>query len=383
MKKELTSTRFVHEGIALALCFCFICNGIVKKIILDCDHPRSTNLGLLQYWINLGRSLLELTEEDKKEDIHFFLRPEELHKFSGPLKQIYFKKWFSPYLLPFVWNCKLWHTAANDSAAIPLLPPSTKVLLTIQEWPGEGLKMDSFAKKEKLRHLQDLIDRSDALVCATEHLRQLVKRQMKTDHKELLVIHNGTNEVPDVPAYPRGYRPYLPFIFTVGDLELYKNIHSLLALLADPDVELVIAGRIIDNAYAELIRKMASDKNVSDRVRMIGPIIDSDKVWYLRNCKAFALPSLSSSSGSALLEALRFGKPIFLSDQSPLSEIGADVCFYFESFDEGEMYATYVQALKDFTRLHYASRMLSRAREFSWMNQAADYLRLYRRLLQE
>ena len=67
-KKELTSMRFVSESIALALCFCFICNGIVKKIILDCDHPRSTNLGLLQYCINLGRSLLELTEEDKKEE---------------------------------------------------------------------------------------------------------------------------------------------------------------------------------------------------------------------------------------------------------------------------------------------------------------------------
>jgi glycosyltransferase involved in cell wall biosynthesis len=375
--------RFVSESIALALCFCFICNGIVKKIILDCDHPQSTNFGLLQYWINLGRSLSELMAEDKKEDIHFFLRPEELHKFPGPLKQIYLKKWHSRYLLPFVWNCDLWHTAASDAAAIPLLLPSTKVLLTIQEWPGEGLKIDSFGKKEKLRHLQSLIDRSDALVCATEHLRQLVKRQMKTQQKEILVITNGTNEVPDVPAYPRGYRPYLPFIFTVGDLEFYKNIHYLLALLADPDVELVIAGRIIDKDYVALIRNLASDKNVSDRVRMIGPITDSDKVWYLRNCKAFALPSLSSSSGSALLEALRFGKPIFLSDQSPLSEIGADVCFYFESFDDRDMYATYVQALKDFTRLHYANRMLSRAREFNWMNQAAVYLRLYRRLLQE
>lgn len=364
-----------------SLPFILFVGGIVKKIILDCDHPRTAEVGLMYYWINLGKALSELCEPAVEERIQFFLRPEEQSRFPVPLAQIYRKKWYSRYVMPFTWNCDIWHTAANGARAIPLLPPKTKVVLSVQEWPGDGLVPGSYLQNDKLRHLQNLIDRSDAIVCASEHILQLIKLNLKTRQKKLVKITNGANELPDVPPYPTKYRPYLPFIFTVGDVEAHKLIHLLVALLADPNIELVIAGRVNDKAYAEQIRKMAWDKNVSDRVRFTGPISDSDKAWYFRNCRAFALPSRSSGSGGALLEALRYGKPIFLSDNSPLSEIGADVCFYFDGFSPEELFRTYTQGLKDFTKMNYASRMMSRARDFNWSNQAAQYLELYRDLL--
>lgn len=355
----------------------------MKKIILDCDHPGSADVGLMYYWINLGRALNEISLDPTKKSVQFFIRPDEQSRFSIPSKLVHVKRWYSRYFMPFTWNCDIWHTAANGARSIPFLPARTKVVLSIQEWPGEGLIPGGFAHTEKLHHLQTLIDRSDALICATQHLMQLIKRYMKTRGKVVVMIANGANEVPDVPAYPVKYRPYLPFIFTVGDVESHKQIHSLLALLTDPNTELVISGRIFDKAYSEQIRQMARDKNVSDRVRMTGPISDADKAWYLRNCKALALPSRSSSSGAALLEAMRFGKPIFLSGNSPVAEIGADVCFYFDSFEQEEMCMTYAQGLKDFSKLNYATRMLSRAREFNWYNQAVAYLDLYERLLEK
>ena len=210
----------------------FICKGIVKKIILDCDHPRSTDVGLMYYWINLGKALTEICTHENKETIQFFVRPEEQARFPAAPSQIHLKKWYSRYIMPFSWNCDIWHTAASGARVIPILPPRTKVVLSIQEWPGEGLIPGSYLQNEKLRHLQQLIDRSDAIVCASEHVMRLVKRHMKTRQKEVLTITNGANDVPDVPPYPAKYRPYLPFIFTVGDVHPHKEIHLLLALLA-------------------------------------------------------------------------------------------------------------------------------------------------------
>jgi glycosyltransferase involved in cell wall biosynthesis len=161
-----------------------------------------------------------------------------------------------------------------------------------------------------------------------------------------------------------------------------KQFHTLLALLKDENIELVIAGRILDKAYAEEIRQLAYQANVSDRVRLLGAVSDSDKAWYYRNCKAFAFPSTSAGSGAPLMEAMKYGKPVFLSDGSGLSEIGAEECFYFESFEPDEMYQTYREGLQNFQRLNMATRMMSRARLYSWEDKAAEYVQLYRSLFQ-
>jgi len=62
-------------------------------------------------------------------------------------------------------------------------------------------------------------------------------------------------------------------------------------------------------------------------VSLLGTISESDKIFYYKNCLAFAFPSLREGFGFPVLEAMTFGKPVFLSNKTSLPEIGGSHAF--------------------------------------------------------
>jgi glycosyltransferase involved in cell wall biosynthesis len=346
----------------------------MKLIIIDCIHSIAGESGLLFYGSNLSTALRESTSNTDKLQVKCYVNEESKHRFSTNKKHLLVRKWYHRFLPVFVFSCDVWQSNASLSTKIPFLLPKTKVVLTVHNWPKD-LNDEPGAKF--LKHFNKLASRSNAIVCVSEHIYRNVIRFASIGQKQTVIITNGSNVVPDAPPYPTKYKPYLPFIVSIGEVLQQKKYHLLLPLLRDPAIELVIAGRITDKDYAEEIRKMAYNQHVSDRVRFIGAISDSDKAWYFRNCKAFAFPSASVGGGAALLEALRFGKPIFLNDDSPLAEFGADACFYFDGSDAENVFATYTEAFQNFTKSQYTHKLMHRARLYQWSEKAAEYLQLY------
>ena len=81
-----------------------------------------------------------------------------------------------------------------------------------------------------------------------------------------------------------------------------------------------------------------------------------------------------------VIEAMHFGKPVFLSRLTSLPEIGGEEAFYFESFEAGHMQEIFEKGMAVFTS-QKAGRLKKRSRAFNWDKTASDYLNLYQYLL--
>jgi glycosyltransferase involved in cell wall biosynthesis len=343
-------------------------------------HPNS---GLYHYCLNLGVYMQKLIEQENAGGISFYVPPAEKNAFGSEAKCIVERKSIWNYFHPFLRKCNIWHAPFQSGRIVPdkRKHPGIKVLLTIHDL--NCLYEDKTAKERRLslQHTQKLVDRSDAIVCISQHCKKDVTTQLDTRNKPVHVIHNGTHHVTEPPENPSGYKPAIPFLFTMGYVNRKKNFHTLVPLLENSDVELIIAGRLDDPDYISNMKKQAEAIGVYDRLKILGPVPEEDKAWYLRHCEAFLLPSLAEGFGAPVVEAMAFGKPVFLSNRTSLPEIGGDVAFYFKTFEANHMQHVLKTGMAEYKKNGLAYRIVRRGNEFSWEIKAKEYFRVYRSLL--
>lgn len=352
-----------------------------NKIILDCDLMRHRNSGLYHYCLNLGNYVNRRLQSEEKDLLSFYVPKEEMKSFEHPGRCIRERQWHHRWFRPFLWNCRIWHAPFQSGRIIPMHDNKVKVLLTIHDL--NCLHEDKSAKerRQSLLHTQKLIDRADAIVCISQHCRKDVTANLDTGNKPLHVIYNGTHHVHLPPAEPVAYKPQRPFVFTMGYVNRKKNFHTLVPLLKDEQLELVVAGRLDEPDYISSMKELATSIGAPDRLKILGPVSEADKAWYLQHCLAFALPSLAEGFGAPVVEAMAFGKPLFLAHRTSLPEIGKDVAFYFHNFEPSHIQAVFEQGMQEYNRNGLAQHIISRGKEFTWEEKAAEYCKVYQSLL--
>jgi glycosyltransferase involved in cell wall biosynthesis len=92
-------------------------------------------------------------------------------------------------------------------------------------------------------------------------------------------------------------------------------------------------------------------------------------------------PSLTEGFGLPALEAMYFGRPVFLSNLTSLPEIGGEEAFYWHDFEPASMKRCVEQGLANFDA-QAGARVRARALSFSWDRCTDEYLALYRQLIQ-
>lgn len=354
------------------------------KVILDCDLMKHPNSGLYHYCLNLGEQMQNLIEEKDAGSMSFYIPPEVKNVFGVKAKTIVEKKSFWNFFNPFLKKCNIWHAPFQSGRIMPdkRKYPGIKVLLTIHDL--NCLYEDKTAKERRLSLLQTqkLVDRTDAIVCISNHCKKDVITQLDTGNKPIHVIHNGTHHVATPPEKPSGYKPAFPFLFTMGYVNRKKNFHTLVPLLENSNLELVIAGRLDEPDYINNMKRQAEEFGVSDRLKILGPVPEEDKAWYFKHCEAFLLPSIAEGFGAPVVEAMVFGKPVFLSDRTSLPEIGGDVAFYFKSFEAGHMQHVLKSGLSEYKKNGLSQRIISRGNQFSWKEKTKEYFMVYQSLLE-
>jgi len=352
------------------------------KIILDCDLMRYPDSGLYHYCLNLGNFVNRELQKENKGCISFYIPPGEKESFENNASCITERKWHQKYFKPFFWDCNIWHAPFQSGRII--VPPrkkNIKVLLTIHDLNCLHEDKSQTERSLSLQKTQKLINRCDAMVCISEHCKNDVVSNLEINHKPVYVIHNGTHNVVSPPRVPAGYDPKRPFIFTMGYVNRKKNFHTLIPLLKNPELELVIAGKLDDPEYVHYIRAMAMQYGVAERLHILGPVSEEDKAWYLNHCLAFMLPSLAEGFGAPVVEAMKFGKPIFLSALTSLPEIGGDIAFYFNHFDPGHMCEVFNEGMYHYQKNGLAEKIIKRGNNFNWEKSAKQYTDVYQSLL--
>ena len=351
----------------------------MKKIVFDCERMKYASTGLYHYALNLGTALGKKMVATR-ESMTYFSPADTIGVFgegSSYLRQHSLQK----FMLPSLRDFDIWHATYQSSDYLPKRNKDIKVVLSIHDLNFLYENKSEGKRVRYLNHLQQNIDRSDAIVCISDFCRQDVLQHCNTKGKPVHVVYNGTNSLKAPELTVRSYKPRKPFLFSLGTICRKKNFHVLLQLLTqNKGLELIIAGRPDDTDYLNYIMQSASQMKVADYLRILGPINENEKAWYYRNCYAFALPSIAEGFGLPVAEAMSVGKPVFLSDKTALPEIGSNMAFYFRDFSADHMQSVFLSGMEEYKNkdMHDAIRL--HGASFSWDKAAEEYLEIYRSL---
>ncbi len=346
------------------------------RIWIDTERLKYPHTGLYHFCMELGKALLQ--EKTDREELSFYLPANKMGVFGKDAvyrKQIGLHK----YQLPSTATYQVWHSLHQGSQYFPFLR-SIPVVLTIHDLnflhqPGRGA---TYIKKS-LAELQQKINRADRVVAISNFVLEELQRNLQVNSAQSSVIYNGCN-FSQLDAEKPTRIPNNPFLFTIGTVAAKKNFHVLPALLEGNDYWLVIAGITHEESYLQKIKQEAVRCGVAHRVIITGAITDAQKQWYYQHCEAFVFPSIAEGFGMPVLEAMYFGKPVFLSTYTSLPEIGGSLAYYFISFDPDEMRRTVEQGLQHYYQTSPQQALQNHALSFSWLAAARQYLSIYREL---
>jgi glycosyltransferase involved in cell wall biosynthesis len=223
-----------------------------------------------------------------------------------------------------------------------------------------------------------LMARTDHVAAISQHTAGDVRRELGWAGP-MDVIYNGARSFVAAERAPLpGWAAVAerPFLFHLSRMSPSKNPQAVLDLArAWPEMTFVLCGPPSDDA------KALKAANRQPNVQFHLGISDAQKAWAYANCAGFLFPSLTEGFGLPPIEAMHFGKPVFLARRTCLPEIGGDAASYFDSFEAQAMKAVVQQGLLRHAEPGRPEAVREHAAQFNWDDAAAAYLALYRRLL--
>jgi len=353
-----------------------------QKIVFDCERMKYPNTGLYHYCLQLGRALTRLMDREK-EELYFYL-DKKVNGFFGVNDVSYIdQKSIHKFFIPKIKKANIWHCTYQGSNYFPIRK-NLKTVLTIHDLNFLHDTAKSDKKKAKyLKKVEIKIKEASHIVCISKFVLEELKQHINLKNKPVSVIYNGCN-INENDAFgitKPMMGPSQKFLFTIGTIVDKKNFHVLPTLLVNNNYTLVISGIVQNEEYKQVIINEAQKHNVADRVVFTGGITENDKNWYYKNCEAFVFPSVAEGFGLPVVEAMHYGKPIFLSTKTSLPEIGGENAYYFKSFDSESMRQTLAAGLINYhSDSSIKIKIKERASLFNWEKAAKEYLEIYRSL---
>jgi glycosyltransferase involved in cell wall biosynthesis len=357
----------------------------MASVLFDCERMKYPHTGLYHFCLNLGTELIR--QQERGDQVNVFIPAGLVGIFGNDVPYVP-KRFVHNIGIPGSKDFRLtpgssaydiWHMTYQASRYSPS-NPRTKTVLTIHDLNFLYEHPDSTRRKHKYTGIiQERINRADHIVCISKYCRDDVTNNLNTGGKPISVIYNGCNfPTPGADLAPV-YKPGKRFLFTLGTVVPKKNIHVLPALLKAFDGELIVAG-INDHIYKNDIIREAKKHGVLDRLVFTGSVSENDKAWYYKHCEAFLFPSIAEGFGLPVIEAMYYGKPVFLSTNTSLPEVGGPHAYYFESFDPEAMCKTLAKGLQHSSASNQAGAIRDWALQFSWEKAASEYWQIYHSL---
>ena len=349
----------------------------MKKVLIDFYRLKHVHSGLGYFSKQLSRFLLE-----NNTNKHLtFLVPKSFANSYNKLCQTEVFSLLRKFFPMLLGNYEIWHSISQFPS---ILPPrgKAKFILTIHDL--NFLYEKSEAKQQKyIRRLQKRVNRADAITTISHFTKSNIEEYLNVNGKKIHVIYNGVDS-------PGLTKPKMPdwieneaFFFSIGYFTKKKNWEPLIHMMTEfPNQKLVISG-FNETSYGKECRQIIDELGLGNRVILSGPVSNEEKSWLFANCIAFLFPSIAEGFGMPAVEAMKMGKPTFLSTHTSLPEIGGDAAFLFSSFEKNHMKSVVESGLKlvEKNPEKFAEKIRAHAQKFDWQIAAKQYLALYNKLL--
>lgn len=278
----------------------------------------------------------------------------------------------------------LWHSVNQNLKFEP--KKVSKYLLTVHDVNfAEGSSREDTTSKRKKIFIEKL-ERSNAITYISEFAKEQTHRYFNVPNVPEYIVYNG-NPVTSI-ADTSNYKPEVPvdkpYLYSIGDFLQKKNFTAIIAMMKHvEDFNLILSGDY-NKPYGEEVKKSIEDHKLSHRVFLTGKVSDTGKQYYMQNCAAFLFPSVGEGFGLPPIEAMKFGKPVFLANRTSLPEIGGEHAFYWNEFDADRMAAEFYKGMETYNSKpdFYSEKYIERANYFNWDSSAQKYLDIYNTILQ-
>ncbi|KOS08129.1 glycosyl transferase family 1 [Flavobacterium akiainvivens] len=277
----------------------------------------------------------------------------------------------------------LWHSLNQNTKIEPRRV--SKYLLTVHDvnFADDMAPADLCGKRTHL--FREKLERATAITYISEYAKRHTHEFFRVPNVPEYVIYNGNpvtslentdSYVPDVPVDA-------PYIYSLGDFLEKKNFVSLVKMMPHlPGYNLIISGNN-QRAYAEEVRLAIDTLGLGNRVFLNGKVSNTGKQYFMKNCAAFALPSKAEGFGLPPIEAMTFGRPIFLANRASLPEVGGPNAFYWDDFAPEYMAKVFLAGLEAYHNRpdFYIDAYKQQAARFNWNDAAQQYLDVYNSIL--
>lgn len=270
----------------------------------------------------------------------------------------------------------IWHSLHQLNKNLPPADAGTRIV-TVHDL-NYLYGRNAFSRWRHHRRTLRLMRRTDLVVAISEYTAADVRRHLGWTGP-LEVILRGARPLAAGAQEPlAGWAAddARPFLFHLSRMSPSKNPQAIVGLArAWPEMRFVFCGPPGDDSKA--LRAATQLPNVEFHLG----ISDAQKSWAFARCAGFLFPSFTEGFGLPPVEAMQFGKPVFLSRLTSLPEIGGEVADYFDDFDPASMKRVVERGLERSRAPGQADAIRAHAARFDWDRAAGEYLALYARLL--
>ncbi len=276
----------------------------------------------------------------------------------------------------------LWHAVNQNTKVEPF--HVNKYLLTVHD--VNFVEEISSDKNHRLNRLfAAKLRRATAITYISEFAKKQTHQYFDIPDVAEYVIYNGNpiTTILDTSKFVSPFPTDKPFLYSIGDFLERKNFLAVVKMMATiTDLNLIISGNN-DKAYGKQIQHFIDRNQLTNRVFLTGKVDELAKQYYLSHCTAFVFPSIREGFGLPPIEAMHYGKPVFLSDKTSLPEIGGEHAYYWNDFDPDYMKKVLYDGLNHFenNRTQMEQLIKKRASRFDWKDAAAAYLQVYKKCL--
>ncbi len=266
------------------------------------------------------------------------------------------------------------------------LPPTTARVVTIHDlvWKFSGDTMRTLNRFLEKWFMPQAVRQADRIMVDSQSTANALLTEYPEFQEKIRVVPLGATSLgpPGTLASLNTLGINRPYFLFVGTLEPRKNLRRLLAAFASipqdirDHTQLVIAG---GRGWGGVdLEKLRNEYSLQKQVILAGYVNDTQLATLYTYARFLAMPSLYEGFGLPVVESMRYGSPVLVSDCSSLPEVAGDAGILVNPLSiKSIAEALLILLQNDPIRNDLAAKAKANAERYCWARSARQTMEIF------